>query len=219
MALNDKGGTSIVLPRLTVVQLPHSGLFANRGLANGLWDCSQPADRRKVPITVGALQRRPPHFQQLQSLHAQQEVAGETATSRTIAGFSWFPTLCKRERILFFISFADLQHESEALGALRGARQLHPGRLQGHPRPYGQTHPAGHGQTDAARHRQADAAHHEEEKEGERISGQQHSVQVEGRGFLIHVGKNSCWFSLVCLVKIYTQQRIQGNKNYVIKTF
>lgn len=86
----------------------------------------------------------------------------------------------------FYSFFADLQHEPEALGALRGARQLHPGRLQSHPRPDGQTHPTGHGQTDAARHRQTDPAHHEEEEEGERISGQQHGLQVE-EGFRIRI--------------------------------
>lgn len=94
--------------------------------------------------------------------------------------------LCRSEHVLFLFFFADLQHEPEALGALRGARQLHPGRLQGHPRPDGQTHQTGHGQTDAARHRQTDPAHHEEEEEGERISGQQHGLQVE-EGFLIRI--------------------------------
>lgn len=58
-----------------------SGLFANCGVADGLWHRPQQADGREVPIAAGTLQRRPPHFQQFQSLHAQQEVAGETATN------------------------------------------------------------------------------------------------------------------------------------------
>lgn len=162
-------GSNCVYLLLNVVQRCLSGLFANRGLANGLWHRPQQADRRKVPITNGALQRRPPHFQQFQSLHAQQEVAGEMAANQLVThrpaavpAFSFFNSM----QCVLFIFFADLQHESEALGALRRARKLHPGRLQGHPRHVGQTHQTGYGQADAARHRQTDSAHHEEEEEG-----------------------------------------------------
>lgn len=72
----------------------------------------------------------------------------------------------------------DLQHESEALCTLRGARQLHPGRLQGHPRPDRQTDQTGHWQTNTTHYGQADTARHEEEEEEERISDQQHRIQV-----------------------------------------
>lgn len=77
-------GWNLVDLLLNVVQQSLSGLFANRGLADGLWHRPQPADRRKVPIAAGALQRRPPHLQQFQSLHAQQEVTGEAATTHLI---------------------------------------------------------------------------------------------------------------------------------------
>lgn len=69
---------------LNLLQHCLSGLFANRGLADGLWHRPQQADQRKVPITNGALQRRPPHFQQFQSVHAQQEVTGETAINHPV---------------------------------------------------------------------------------------------------------------------------------------
>lgn len=144
-------GSNLVVLLLNVVQRFLSGLFANCGLADGLWHRPQQADRRKVPIAAGALQRRPPHFQQFQSLHAQQEVAGETATNQPThhapglqPALLFYVSNSSLKRRVLFVLFADLQHESEALGALRGARQLHPGRLQGHPRPVGQTHQTGH---------------------------------------------------------------------------
>lgn len=92
---------------LNVVRCSLSGLLANCGLADGLWHRPQQADRRKVPIAAGALQRRPPHFQQFQSLHAQQEVAGEAATTDLITHtcglpcFSAFPAVFQTRPVCF----------------------------------------------------------------------------------------------------------------------
>lgn len=97
----------------------------------------------------------------------------------------------------------DLQHESEALCTLRGARQLHPGRLQGHPRPDRQTDQTGHWQTNTTHYGQADTARHEEEEEEERISDQQHRIQVGKKktviSFLVF-GVSHCALGVIFLV-------------------
>lgn len=68
---------------------------------------------------------------------------------------------------------ADLQHESASVGALRGARELHPLRLQiRSAAAVGPADPA------PAAQRAPDAADDEEEEE-EHLSSQQHGLQVK----------------------------------------
>ena len=58
-----------------------SGLPGHSGHPHGLWNSSEHTFGGRVRISHGALQRCTPHLQQLQSLHAQQEVKGEPFTA------------------------------------------------------------------------------------------------------------------------------------------
>lgn len=71
--------------------------------------------------------------------HMITHVAGLYRTRNRPCMFSFLHFFVSKLKWVHPLSFADLQHESEALCAVWGARQLHPGWLQGHPRPDGQT--------------------------------------------------------------------------------